>query len=157
MQVLNETETLVPAKTPVASVGGSTLTTDSWVADGSVHCPPAGARFEPHAASAPATRTVPARPRGPMFITFLRNRGSQRGYETRRVRCKGAGVGTAGRWCACGAAVLSGRGSSSPCAAGAEHSRALIYINGGAVTKKALSWTSNPQGWRALGSPVARR
>src|SRR5438132_5084857 len=100
MQVLNETETLVPAKTPVASVGGSTLTTDSWVAGGSVHCPPVGARFEPHAASAPATRTVPARPRGSMFITLLRNGGSRRGYETRRVWCKGEGVSAAGCWCA---------------------------------------------------------
>src|SRR5438132_1970274 len=75
MHVLNETETLVPAKTPVASVGGSTLTTDSVVAGGSVHGPPAAPDLDPHAARAPAKRTTPARLQGPTFIVILRNRG----------------------------------------------------------------------------------
>src|SRR3989442_7110355 len=69
-QVLNERETSVPAKTPVASVGGSTLTTDSVVAGGSVHGPPPAPDLEPHAARAPAKRTTPARLQGPTFIVF---------------------------------------------------------------------------------------
>src|SRR5712664_800231 len=69
MQVLNETETLVPAKMPVAPLGGSTLTTDRFVAGGSWHGPPPlTGGVELHAARAAARRAAPARPRGRTLI-----------------------------------------------------------------------------------------